>query len=129
MNSDSQQLMTTANQLEGARWAFMLRGDATALAELLSEDLRYVHSSGVLDGKKEHLETIISRSVIYKSAESRIESVIPVGQDGLIINGVIKMEATIQGTPRSMHSRFVVVWRREAGSWKLVAHQTTLMPL
>jgi hypothetical protein len=129
MNAASQQLSEIAHELEAARWDFMLRAKAEPLAELLSDDLKYVHSSGILDGKQEYLDTIRLGTVIYRSAESRIESVIPVGQDGMIINGVLKMEASIRGFPRSLNSRFVVVWRREAGAWKLVAHQTTLLPI
>ncbi len=125
---ESQSLLELANALEAKRWELMLEGDTQGLAGLISDDLLYVHSSGLKDGKQQYLDAIQARAVIYHSAEYRIEAVVPLADQALIANGIVKIEATVHGTQKSLHSIFMVVWRCEQGIWRLVAHQTTLLP-
>ena len=66
--------------------------------------------------------------MVYRSADSRIETVFSLSSSAFFANGVVTMEAAIRGTERKLHSTFVVVWRREQDTWRLVAHQTTLLP-
>jgi len=121
-------LLDLANDLEAKRWRLMLNGDAQALAGMISDDLQYVHSSGVKDGKQQYLDAIRTGTVIYRSADSRIETVTPLGVSAFVASGVVTMEATIRGAERRLHSIFMVVWGREQDVWQLVAHQTTLLP-
>jgi hypothetical protein len=50
IQSDDQPI-ETARELESKRGALMTSGDADGLAEILSTDLYYAHSSGLLDDK------------------------------------------------------------------------------
>ena len=117
-----------AQQLETQRWQLLLGGDIPALSDLLSDDLQFVHSSGLKDSKKQYLDAIETGAVVYHSANSRIESVTALGKHAFIAHGVVKMEATVRGTERRLHSIFMVIWRREQDAWRLVAHQTTSLP-
>lgn len=121
-------LFDLARKLEDTRWQLLLNADATALTDLLSDDLQFVHSSGLKDDKTNYLDAVRAGAVIYRSANSRIETVVPLGNESFIASGSLKMEATVRGTERSLHSLFMVVWRREQETWRLVAHQTTLLP-
>jgi hypothetical protein len=121
-------LFDLARKLEDTRWHLLLNADATALTDLLSDDLQFVHSSGLKDDKTNYLDAVRAGAVIYRSANSRIETVVPLGNESFIASGSLKMEATVRGTERSLHSLFMVVWRREQETWRLVAHQTTLLP-
>ncbi|SOE91699.1 protein of unknown function [Burkholderia sp. D7] len=123
-----QPLSDLAHELENKRWQLLLRGDAEALADIVSDDLQFVHSSGLRDGKKQYLDAVRTGAVIYRSAESRIETVVPLGDQSFIASGAVKMMATVRGTERNLHSLFMVVWRREQETWRLVAHQTTSVP-
>lgn len=117
-----------ARKLEHTRWQLLLNADANALTDLLSDDLQFVHSSGLKDDKTNYLDAVRAGAVIYRSANSRIETVVPLGDESFIASGVVKMEATVRGAERSLHSLFMVIWRREQETWRLVAHQTTLLP-
>jgi hypothetical protein len=121
-------LFHLARKLEDTRWQLLLNADATALTDLLSDDLQFVHSSGLKDDKTNYLDAVRAGAVIYRSANSRIETVVPLGNESFVASGSLKMEATVRGTERSLHSLFMVVWRREQETWRLVAHQTTLLP-
>ncbi|SMG49240.1 nuclear transport factor 2 family protein [Paraburkholderia susongensis] len=121
-------LFDLARQLEDTRWQLLLDADVDALTDLVSDDLQFVHSSGLKDDKKHYLDAIRTGSVIYRNANSRIETVVSLGDRSFIASGAVKMEATVRGTERSLHSLFMVVWRREQETWRLVAHQTTLLP-
>ncbi|MGF6600753.1 hypothetical protein P3T23_005492 [Paraburkholderia sp. GAS448] len=118
-------LLDLACKLEDTRWQLLLNADVIALTDLVSDDLQFVHSSGLKDDKTTYLDAIRAGAVIYRSANSRIETVVPLGDRSFIASGLVKMEATVRGTERSLHSLFMVIWRREQETWRLVAHQTT----
>jgi len=123
------ELFDHARKLEDTRWKLLLNADVNALTDLVSDDLQFVHSSGLKDTKMTYLDAIRAGAVIYRSANSAIETVVPLGDGAFIASGVVKMEVTVRGTERSLHSMFMVIWRREQESWRLVAHQTTLLSI
>jgi hypothetical protein len=129
MMTTGSDLFDLARELEDTRWQLLLNADATALADLLSDDLQFVHSSGLKDDKTNYLDAVGAGAVIYRSANSRIETVVLLGNESFVASGSLKMEATVRGTERSLHSLFMVVWRREQETWRLVAHQTTSLPV
>src|SRR5258708_12154876 len=121
-------LFDLARQLEDTRWQLLLNADANALTDPLSDDLQFVHSSGLKDDKTNYLDAVRAGAVIYRSANSRIKTVVPLGDESFIASGALKMQATVLHTERTLHSLFIVVWRRDQETWRLVAHQTTLLP-
>ncbi|MFL9992535.1 nuclear transport factor 2 family protein [Paraburkholderia sediminicola] len=120
-------LFDLARKLEDTRWQRLLNADVGALTDLLSDELNFVHSSGLKDDKTTYLDAVRTGTVIYRNANSRIETVVPLGDQSFVASGVLKMEATVRGTERNIQSFFMVVWRREQETWRLVAHQTTLL--
>jgi hypothetical protein len=126
--TNSSTLTGLATELEAKRWQSMLQRDVDALSDLLSNDLRYVHSSGATDQKVSHLGAIDSGAVVYKSADYNLDVIIPLGKDAFIASGNIRISVVLRAEPRQMHSIFTVVWRKESGVWRLVSHQTTLIP-
>ncbi|MFM0642460.1 nuclear transport factor 2 family protein [Paraburkholderia metrosideri] len=128
MMTTGSDFLDLARKLEDTRWQLLLNADVDALTDLLSDDLQFVHSSGLKDDKTAYLDAVRAGAVIYRSANSRIETVVPLGDESFVASGALKMEATVRGTERSLRSLFMVVWRRERKTWRLVAHQTTLLP-
>ena len=59
-----------AAELETAKWNLMLTGDTAGLASILSDELYYVHSSGVQDNKKTYLEKVGNRTFIYRRLDN-----------------------------------------------------------
>jgi hypothetical protein len=119
---------TLATQLEQYRWKMMLDGDFDTTADLLSDAVRYIHSSGLQDDKASYMQKFRAGVFVYHSATSQIEQVTELGADAFIATGTVMIEATVVGTRKHMHSVFSVVWRCEDGDWLLVALQTTLLP-
>lgn len=123
---DGQSMRKLAEALESRRWAATLSGDADAFAEFASDELQYVHSSGVRDDRAAYLNSIRTKATTYRSAEWKILKVVDLGVAAFTAMGEVRMEALISGIERKMHSHFIVVWRHENETWRLVAHQTTL---
>jgi ketosteroid isomerase-like protein len=117
-----------ATRLEGQRWQSMLDGDVGMLASLLSADVVYVHSSGRSDDREGYLGKLRDGVFVYHAADSRLDQVTALGGDAFLASGTVRMEATVGGSRKQLQSIFLVVWRHEADAWRLVAHQTTLLP-
>jgi hypothetical protein len=127
IRSDGQPI-ETARELESKRGALMTSGDADGLAEILSTDLYYAHSSGLLDDKQSFLAKFRNGVFVYHKVEARVEAAVSLGSDALQANGVLQLEVALNGVERRIQSVYLVVWRREEGMWCLVGHQTTLLP-
>jgi ketosteroid isomerase-like protein len=117
-----------AVQLEQQRWRLLLDDAVDASADLLSDAVRYIHSNGMVDDKAGFLQKFRSGAFKYHGATPHIEQVTALGADALIASGTLTLDATVAGTHKHMRSIFSVVWRREAGGWRLVSLQTTAAP-
>jgi len=124
---NDKQLFNMAVELENKRASLMTTGDADKLAQILSDDLYYAHSSGTYEGKRDYIEKYRTGVFVYREFEAEIKAVIPLGPEAVQINGIVRLEVAISGVIKSMESIYLVVWRRERGTWRLLSHQTTLL--
>jgi hypothetical protein len=122
------ELFELAVRLENERAALISANDAGQLAGILSKDLYYGHSSGLSDTKGSYLDKVSSGAFKYKIVTATVETAVPLGEDGLMVNGVEHIEVTISGVYKNMHSAYLAVWRKEEGQWCFVGHQTALLP-
>ena len=134
MNQDNelarndQTLRKMAVELENKRASLMTTGDADKLAQILSDDLYYAHSSGTHEGKRDYIEKYRTGVFVYREFETEVEAVVPLGPDAVQVNGIVRLEVAISGVVKRMESIYLIVWRREKGTWRLLSHQTTLLP-
>ncbi|MDH7500655.1 MAG: nuclear transport factor 2 family protein [candidate division NC10 bacterium] len=110
------------------RWmAGIMSKDQKALEEILSPDLIYTHSSGVVESKAEYISSVCGGSLRYDSVTYEAPVIRIFG-----ITGVMAAKATMvgmnKGQPFNAQMRILHVWVKEAGEWRLVAHQTTRIP-
>jgi ketosteroid isomerase-like protein len=119
MNDESNLL-----EADARRRAAMVAGDAAGLEELLADELVWTHSSGKTDGKASLIAGIASGTVVYRALETRDVAVLGTG-DVLVCHGVLSGQAARDGREKSLNSRFLAVWRRRAGSFELLAWQST----
>jgi hypothetical protein len=115
-------------ELENKRASLMTTGDADKLAQILSDDLYYAHSSGTHEGKRDYIEKYRAGVFVYREFETEVEAVVPLGADAVQVNGIVRLLVAISGVTKHMESIYLVVWRRERGTWRLLSHQTTLLP-
>jgi len=117
-------LAELAGTLERRRCDAMVSGDIAALGALLSEDLRYGHSSGYADDRAAYLAAVSTGHYAYRRAECRIEQVAGLGTEGLMVCGSLTLVGQIGGVEKTMNSIYVANWRREDGVWRFLAHQS-----
>ncbi|WP_299289404.1 nuclear transport factor 2 family protein [uncultured Mucilaginibacter sp.] len=115
-----------AVELEGLRKEAMIKNSVDLLCPLLSESLYYGHSSGYGDDKETFLQNVNDKTYDYYDISLNIEKAVPIGLDGLAINGKVKLVVDAEGNEKTMNSVYVAVWRNEDDVWRLLSHQTAL---
>ena len=118
------ELFQLAQTLERQRFDAMVRSDVAALDALLSDELYYGHSSGFAEGKVAYLDAVCRGVYVYRRAESVIASVVDLGSDACMVCGDLTLVGVMAGEEKVMASIYVANWRREAGIWRFVAHQS-----
>jgi hypothetical protein len=114
---------------ENALYQAMLAFDYAALDGLLSDEVSYIHSTGVVETKADYFAAL--RRGLYGYGDIRILS----GQTRLfpevaVTSGVMEMLVGGPGAAKStIRLQHVLVWRQEAGVWRLLLRQATRIPI
>lgn len=104
-----------------------IAGDLIALADVFADTLRYVHASASVDDKAKYLDNL--RGGFYKyTAFTDLKKDYQVHGDTVFVHGDVRIEVTVKGTPKVVMSRYLAVWLRQAGVWRLGAWQSTPIP-
>jgi hypothetical protein len=115
-------------QRETKLYQAMLEFDYPALEGLLSDEVRYIHSTGVVETKSEYFAGL--RQGLYEygdikilSAETRLFEVIA------MTTGIMEMLVGANGSEKTtIRLQHVLIWRQEAGTWRLLLRQATRIP-
>jgi hypothetical protein len=113
---------------ENELYKAMLAFDYPALDGILSDEVSYIHSTGVVETKAEYFAAM--RRGLYEYGAIEIAGSQTRMFDGVAItSGVMEMlvgaNGSAKGTIRLQH---VLVWRQEAGTWRLLLRQATRLP-
>jgi hypothetical protein len=116
-------------QSEKDRFAAMVKVDEAALNKLLSDDLTYIHSTALLQTKKEFIGSLKEGGIKYMS-------VVPVPADWKVrilgnvatVTGLAAVHVVDHGTDRNIKIRYTVVQSNSSGSWQLMNWQSTVIP-
>jgi ketosteroid isomerase-like protein len=120
---------TAADQIrdaEARRYAAMIANDRKALDALLADDLVYTHSTAAKETKTEFVERL-SSGLRYKAITSREQTIRVFGDVGLV-NGLNRMDVERKGEPVTFDIRFLAVYVRDGGNWRMSAWQSTRLP-
>jgi ketosteroid isomerase-like protein len=109
---------------DARRRAAMIAADATTLAALLGDELVWTHSSGRTDNKTAFLEGIVSGTVVYLALDVADVVVSQLGE-AFVCHGTLHGRARRGGVEKSLHNRFLSVWRRRGDGFAMVAWQST----
>ena len=112
------------SSLEESRCAAMIAGDITSLDELFSDDLVWTHASAHQDSKPSFLARLSDGGVRYLSIQCS-EETIRVRGETAVITGVADMRAIVRGEEMTLRNRYLDVWTREDGRWRMLAWQST----
>jgi ketosteroid isomerase-like protein len=107
--------------------AAVRKNDIAGVSNFLADDLIYTHSTGIVETKQQYLAKLKTGDQKYASIDL-INPKIRAYDDTAVINAQTRMTGASKGVPFDNMLFLMQVWVRQAGSWKLVAHQTTRKP-
>ena len=115
-----------------------LKGDAAALADILSKDLVVSDPGNRIRHRDDMLALFSSGKVAYSEVDTKIDYADQLGEDLVVVMGT---EATKQSSVPSdtgladvaaestLHRRFTNVYRKEGGAWRLLVKQSTIFKI
>lgn len=113
---------------EDARFAAMVAADPDAMRRWMADDLEYVHSTGVVESRPQLIDTIQEARLRYREVMPSDRSVAFLGSDAAIVQGQARFG--IEAGPKRLDfvGRYLAVYRREGGDWRLRAWQSLRLP-
>lgn len=105
----------------------MIHPDSNVLESLVSNDLEYVHSSGTVRDKQGFIDEFVKRWTNF--TEVRVENqTIHVTGDNAIVRHRLLATMDNPDYPADVDIIILMVWRKEAGEWKMLARQAAKIP-
>ena len=98
--------------------------DEAALGKMLSPDLIYAHSSGVVETRQQYMDRLRTGAQRYDGVKHESLRVIPHGTTA-IAHATMRMHGKSDARMFDDKLMMIHVWVKQGGAWKLVAHQTT----
>lgn len=105
----------------------MVNPDSQVLADLASDDLEYVHSSGTVRDKKGFIDEFMKRWTNFTSV-TILDQTIKISGDNAIVRHRLVADADNPGYPAKVDIIILMVWRKEQGKWRMLARQAAKVP-
>lgn len=119
--SYSQPEAEVAKAVESLRVA-IIDAKKDALEKIAADELTYGHSSGLIEGKKEFVEALVSgKSDFIRIAVA--DQVIKVVGDVATVRHKLTGDVVNSGTPSQFNISVLLVWIKKKGEWRLLARQ------
>jgi ketosteroid isomerase-like protein len=99
--------------------------DADALEPLLHDDLIYVNSVGAIYDKRAYLRDIRTHALTYDPDFDVRETEVRILDDVIILVGVMLGHSRLDGEQQVFHFPSIAVWRKDSGTWQLLAWQSS----
>jgi hypothetical protein len=113
---------------EAALYKAMLAFDYAALDKILSDDVSYIHSTGVVEDKAAYFAGLRRGEYEYGDID-RISGTTKVFVGVAMTTGVITMLVRAKGSAKStIRLQHVLIWAEEHGAWRLLLRQATRIP-
>jgi ketosteroid isomerase-like protein len=106
------------------RFEAMRKEDWNALDMALADDLTYVHSTARLESKAEHVANLRAGKPHYRGIAPRERKARVHGDVG-IVTGVSEMHVERDGKEQRFTVRYLAVYARTQGLWRMIAWQST----
>jgi ketosteroid isomerase-like protein len=102
----------------------MMKKDGAALARLYHEDIRYGHSSGLVEDKKTAVNHIVTTKADY-AAVDLIDTKISVQGNFALVNGQVNYKQVTDGKATDVKLHVLHVWVRTPQGWQMIGRQST----
>jgi hypothetical protein len=117
-------LITTVKAADDERVAATKAGDGPRLDAIFSDELRYAHSSGVVDTKASYSKALTTRSTVYETYDYQERTFLPAGPGIVLMSGRVLIHSRNGGVKNNLDLNFLAVWRLEQGRWRFLAWQS-----
>lgn len=114
----------SAVRADKARLTAMMAGDGEALARLMSDQLRFVHSDGRVESKADYVKNMMAGDTEYANAKTSELETMQISPDVVVVLGVQEMRKRLGPTWSDIKLRYLAVWRNESGTWRMIAWQS-----
>ncbi|HEY0863973.1 MAG TPA: nuclear transport factor 2 family protein [Lacunisphaera sp.] len=114
---------------DAVRGDALRRGDATTLATVLSDDLRYIHSNGKFERKSDTVSALAEKKIAFERFETSELNATEIAPGVVVLSGRIDQRKLGNGKWSDAKLLFHAVWRNEGGQWRLVSLQTAMLPV
>ena len=101
--------------------------DSVVLAELASDHLEYVHSSGTVRNKQGFINEFIRKQTIVSNVKFSSQTIRFSG-DLAIVRHRMESDFHVPGYPPKLDIIILMVWQKEMGKWKMLARQAAKLP-
>ncbi|MBN8421462.1 MAG: nuclear transport factor 2 family protein [Verrucomicrobia bacterium] len=109
---------------DDARVAAMESPDREKLDEIFSDELRYSHSTGVVDTKASFIEVLLKGTTKYQEV-NYVERNFTIPKPGIaLMTGSAKFKIGTEAGNIEPTLAFLAVWRLENGKWRFLAWQS-----
>ena len=116
-------------QAEKDRFAAMTKVDEAALNKLLADDLTYVHTSALMQTKKEFIDSLKSGAIKYVSmTPNEADWKVRILGNVAIVNGAATVHVVDHGNDLNFKLRYTTVHANRSGSWQLLSWEATRFP-
>jgi len=113
--------------VQARRFQAMTAADVAALNRILSDDLVYTHTTGLVDSKTSLAASIGSGKVNYVSLDPS-DAMVRVYGETAVVTGQAAMRVIAGSQEHQLSIRFTEVYVQIDGDWKLVSWQSTRIP-
>lgn len=96
--------------------------DRKALDMLVSSDLSYGHSAGKVENKEQFIDFLFNGPFKFTSINTADQTIKVTGKDA-IVRHIFMGKATNAGVPTEIRIGNLMIWRKEGGTWRLLARQ------
>jgi hypothetical protein len=107
--------------------AVMMQPDSVVLANLVSDDLEYVHSSGTVRNKRGFIDEFMKRQTVVANVVFSNQTITISGNNAIVRHQMLA-DSRKSGYPSRLDIIILMVWRKEHGTWKMLARQAAKIP-
>jgi ketosteroid isomerase-like protein len=102
----------------------LLKKDGAALERLYHEDIRYGHSSGLVEDKKTAVNHIVTSKADYASVDL-LDTKVSVHGNFALVNGRVNYRQVTDGKANDVKLHVLHVWTRTPQGWQMIGRQST----
>lgn len=116
-----------ARQIEALTRA-MIAVDRAQLTALTSDALSYGHSAGRIENKAQFIANLEARNASFRTINLSDQTIQVSGDDAIVRHLFTGETVSQQGTVTPVRIGILQVWRKESGTWRLLARQAFTLP-